>query len=380
MMHDYSIAFRQAEPSEPFVTRQEQLALKPEKTRGRGRGRGRGTARGRGGAKDASKDDDKTGKCKKTKAANKVEAEDSCEAKWEEDWWGHNEEEAWGYDDWGTSGAHWDTYARYCGDEALYDIKGAEKKTPEDTANTEEPKKKKSRRDGKAPKTKENNRATLKEPSAASTSKQKRKKECSEVEKKESRTEKKPRNQGKRRMQEEDTETAAEVYEGDIPKIKKYIEAYKDSSLTEIGNEERNEMRARNKVSGLQECRLNVYWKTPAVGCTSKSLKKDIAYFNFKDEAVNYMSNIAAALKCGKLFVTWINARNTFKDATVIIVGVLNQNYSRKKTNDIGFSLRGIWRLRYTVYMRACMHGIFPRGAIHRIVPLALPFFNSFGS
>ena len=109
-----------------------------------------------------------------------------------------------------------------------------------------------------------------------------------------------------------DTEQAeqapAMIYEKDMPKIQKYVDAYKDDSATEATQEMRDGMRAKLKASNLQECRLNIYWRTKAVGCTSRSLGKDIAYFNFNDvEGLNYMSKLAAALRCAKLFVTWVH-------------------------------------------------------------------------
>jgi len=285
------------------------LGLKPAKSESRGRGRGKGRGRGRGRGKTKEETNQRKGKdTKPRKKGGQSEVED------DQDWWLDESEAGWGdpgeeweEDDWEASGYDRDGDDYGWHDESQPSKKAKKaKETPEVTGSK---KKQPKAKPAKAPKS-SLRKTPVPEPTAASSPKPKRKNQNSGEEKNEHQKVKKPRKNDKQCTK--DTEQAeqapAMIYEKDMPKIQKYVDAYKDDSATEATQEMRDGMRAKLKASNLQECRLNIYWRTKAVGCTSRSLGKDIAYFNFNDvEGVNYMSKLAAALKCAKLFVTWVH-------------------------------------------------------------------------
>lgn len=65
--------------------------------------------------------------------------------------------------------------------------------------------------------------------------------------------------------------------------------------------------RMKRDLPLLEECRLNIYWKRPAVGVHSKSKKRDVAYFVIDGGDPDYLFRLAAAVKAASMFVTWNN-------------------------------------------------------------------------
>jgi hypothetical protein len=258
--------------SEPYVTRDDQLGLKPEKPRGRGRGPGRG--RGRTTTKQKG-----SGKGSHKEAPEKDEKDEGW---WEEEW--YNEygppDEEWAHESWGTSGYHWDAYAWNDGNESLGKLKDVE----------EQQTKKKAKKFAKP----------VAEPTGQSTGNEtKQRKRTTEIQKTE------PQKKARKAERPTSQEPDALPRDKDVPKIRKYLELYADNPATSVTEEMKVEMKTRLKVSNLQQCRLNIYWKTGRVGCTSRSAKRDLCSFSFNDiDGPNFMSRLAVALKCAKLFVT----------------------------------------------------------------------------
>ena len=94
-----------------------------------------------------------------------------------------------------------------------------------------------------------------------------------------------------------------------IRKIQKYVTLYKENTATAADPDIKVDMKSNLKISELNECRLNIYWKTSACGCTSYSINKDIAYFKFggHDPRWNFMTRMAMAMKCAEMFITWVH-------------------------------------------------------------------------
>lgn len=216
-------------------------------------------------------------------------------------------------------GIHWDKYAWLDGQQALQDIH-----KEQDTADQQDHKTKKQKSNskrktqGKEEEQKDRTKKASKrsEPSAASAEnvqkpKLSRKQDTSAA----------PKQKAKKAKKEtEETETAeVEPPPGlaqrlapppkKIRKIQKYVTPYKDSTATAADASIKVDMRSSLRISEFNECRLNIYWKTSACGCTSYSKNKDIAYFNFggNDARWNYMTRMAMALKCAEMFVTWVH-------------------------------------------------------------------------
>ena len=93
----------------------------------------------------------------------------------------------------------------------------------------------------------------------------------------------------------------------DIMAIRKFYKQYKDDDSTKASKEMKDLLKGSLGVGHLTECRLNIYWQTPACGVTSKTHSKDIAHFNFNQDVhgENYMTKLAIALKCAAMFVPW---------------------------------------------------------------------------
>ena len=283
--------------------------MKPEKSKGRGRGRGRGgSGRGRGQsteAKEKPKRQSRDGS-KKRKA---TEGTEDVDAWYEESWndgYGHPDEQ-WAHEDYGTSGYHWDGYAWAEGKHALQSIKdqdkandGKAKKAKKNKEKEEEQvegpqERKKAKKADKTEKTSN--------PSAGSKAKTKLQETSTVKEKKQ-----------KKRKDEEvaQVEEPSSIQERIEPppkkvrKIQKYVSLYFDNPTEKVDEILKEDLKSNLAQFKFQECRLNIYWKNPACGCTSKSKGKDLAHFFFPaDDRLNYMTRLAMALKCAEMFVTW---------------------------------------------------------------------------
>ena len=120
-------------PPRPYVTRKDQLNMKPEKARGRGKGRGRGRGRGMTGTAREGEETERgtdrgrgrgRGKTKNSRSGQSAHGEPQDQDWWDETWeagWGHPDEE-WATDGWGDSGYRWDSYAWWEGKGALEEL------------------------------------------------------------------------------------------------------------------------------------------------------------------------------------------------------------------------------------------------------------------
>ena len=270
-----------------YLTRQEQLNMKPDRG-GRGRGRGKGRGRGRGNKAGAgSVDSSKQKQSKTTKGSKTKNAQQDDDDWWNQAWtkeYGHPDE-SWGHEDWGSEGWSWDEYAWWEGQHALQDMgqDNDKKRMKQDKGGPEEPPKKKT-------KEKKTEKTETETPSAASAEPPK----------------KKPK---KDKNGKEEVEINSAQLKKDKKKIQQFIALFpahagKKNKIISDGLKE--EMRSHLLLSELVECRLNIYWTRPACGVHSRSLKCDLATFAIPDPDGSFpvVSRLAAAVKCGELFVT----------------------------------------------------------------------------
>ena len=333
-------------PPRPYVTRKDQLNMKPEKARGRGKGRGRGrgmtgtaregeetrrgTDRGRGRGR---------GKTKNSRSGQSAHGEPQDQDWWDETWeagWGHPDEE-WATDGWGDSGYRWDSYAWWEGKGALEeladtsDAKTKKRKSPAakeadpsheaaPTTKGKDVKRPTSSSSGKKPpkKSKHPEAEETAEPAASKTAAKrtnKKKLEHADVADEGGGKKAKKKKQNKTPEAEEmpDAEEHEETEQVPVPtdfikKIKKYYKLFCQMEETEATQEIKDEMKSRLNGGPLLECRLNSYWKLATCGVTSRSKKKDIAHFNFNDiEGISYMCALSLCIKCAELFVARVH-------------------------------------------------------------------------
>jgi hypothetical protein len=306
------------EDDESYATRQDQLNLKPVRgNKGRGRG-GKGRGRGRGST------------IKEKNKAGKMSDDDWWNQTWIDEW-GHPDEEQFS-DGYGDSGYYWDRYAWYEGAESLEQLepetkKGKGKKTPEKKEPSGKSKVKKDK-DAKSKKPAQNAKTkdekhegpskvkkdkTNAMPSAGSTSK-KRKPACEKAadqssepaKKKKAKTAKAEENQPPPPPPRPSRPLIKHGGRKDIMAIRKFYKQYKDDESITASQDMKDLLKGNLRVGNLTECRLNIYWRTPACGVTSKTHSKDIAHFNFNQDFTdeNYMTKLAITLKCAAMFVT----------------------------------------------------------------------------
>ena len=91
-----------------------------------------------------------------------------------------------------------------------------------------------------------------------------------------------------------------------VRKIQKFVALYWDDATTTVATDDiKHEMKSQLKP--LTTCRLNIYWKTSACGCTYRETGKDVAHFYFGKETGYYMTRLAMAVKCAEMFVAWVH-------------------------------------------------------------------------
>ena len=336
---------RQAKPpksEEPYVTRNDQLALKPDQERGRGRGRGRGKGdRGKGRGRAAEKN--------KAQPPKKEENWDNWYDQTWYDEWGRPDEE-WGTEGWGQSAYYWDKHAWQDGKVSLQKLqddksdpkkrksaKSADKKEevaedakePDETAEIPKKKAKKKQNEtaaepsaASAPTAKK--RKTTEEPKTEKAARSSKKDTSEKVEKsvkakgektkgaKDAASEPAPASKRKEPKQQQSQEK-------DVKDLWKFLRKYMHDESTEACQEIKDAFREDLKTT-FSFGRLNIYWKTPACGVTSKHHNTDIARFNFHDfEDCNYMSLLALSLKAAEKFVTWLHAATPKSSSNVCI-------------------------------------------------------------
>ena len=307
----------QEEEDQPYVTRQQQLDMKPDKSEGRGRGRGRGTGgRGRGRGSQAAPtnkkekgDDNQSAKRKKGKNAKQDQADD-------EDWYGEGYvDEEWGYQ---GGKEQWDQYALACSSTALDELRqdedkkdrkgrkhtGKEEKEASASSKTKQPKA------SKPPGKKQVQQEAEEAEEATKTERKKRKPEHQEAgESQKISTEKKGK-KAQKTDQQQDAAQHSQHYMDPPPKkvrkIQNFVALYWDDAKTAVATQDiKDDMRSRLKE--IKACRLNIYWKTSACGCTYKETSKDVAHFFFGKNMGSYMTRLAMAVKCAEMFVTWVH-------------------------------------------------------------------------
>ena len=279
-----------------FVERADQLNLKPP---GRGRGKGRGRGRGNTSAKDkqVSKTDGSTCETKRRKIATpqnssadegQVWTEEMCQAwaqwQWDETWY-----KEWGVEaeDWrmdlGQSDRAWDRYAYLDGKHSLEKL-GKETKHVEGESMTEtsgvketgsgdkELDKKGSKRKVKA--------IVQKEEEEEQQAKELKQASVSEV----------PMN--------EKAQVAAIVRH-----LQSLVGAgFKIKKFGDLTDADKTKLREGNTAD--EECRLNIYWKRPAVGVYLKGEKRDCGSFSVDAEHGPFLLRLGACLKAAFLWVT----------------------------------------------------------------------------
>ena len=117
----------------------------------------------------------------------------------------------------------------------------------------------------------------------------------------------------------------------DTMAIRKFYKQYKDDESITASKDMKDLLKGNLGVGNLTECRLNIYWRTPACGVTSKTHSKDIAHFNFNQDFTdeNYMTKLAITLKCAEMFVTWAqeampNYRNCICGCNSVLLAFLS--------------------------------------------------------
>jgi len=272
-----------------FVERADQLNLKPP-----GRGRGKGRGRGRG---NTSKTDGSTCETKRRKIATpqnssadegQVWTEEMCQAwaqwQWDETWY-----KEWGVEaeDWrmdlGQSDRAWDRYAYLDGKHSLEKL-GKETKHVEGESMTEtsgvketgsgdkELDKKGSKRKVKA--------IVQKEEEEEQQAKELKQASVSEV----------PMN--------EKAQVAAIVRH-----LQSLVGAgFKIKKFWDLTDADKTKLREGNTAD--EECRLNIYWKRPAVGVYLKGEKRDCGSFSVDAEHGPFLLRLGACLKAAFLWVT----------------------------------------------------------------------------
>jgi hypothetical protein len=91
-----------------------------------------------------------------------------------------------------------------------------------------------------------------------------------------------------------------------VQQMRDYIDMWKQKTCTMASDKLKAKMKEHLNVEDMKECRLNVYWKNPACGCTSRSVSKDVAHFSFVHMThLNYTTRLAMSLKCSEMFATW---------------------------------------------------------------------------
>ena len=63
----------------------------------------------------------------------------------------------------------------------------------------------------------------------------------------------------------------------------------------------------REETPSSEDCRLNVYWKRPAVGIHLKAEKRDIGTYALDPDLGTYGLRLAAVLKAASMLVSWNN-------------------------------------------------------------------------
>ena len=271
--------------------------MKPERGRGRGRGKGRG--RGRGKSPVAKKD--KTDKKGKENTKNAKGEKGDQENWWNEEWYGQygHPDEYWAHEDWGSAGWSWDGYAWCEGQVALEEM-------------SHEKQGKKRRNEGEGEETKQP-ATTHKRAKGARSLKSKEQETLSGA------SAEKPKKKCKKEKDEEEAEINQALLKKDTKEIQKYIALFSGKQKAkDVTDKLKEEIRSNLQLSELVEGRLNIYWKRPACGVHSRSQKFDLATFAIPDaDDVNFVCRLAAAVKCGELFVTCLQtyvekSNNTF--------------------------------------------------------------------
>eukprot|EP00435_Cladocopium_sp_Y103_P033467 s1704_g8.t1 len=296
------------EVPEEYIKRKDQLEIKPERGRSTRRGRGRGNGRGRG----------ETGRGRGGRGPKAAGKQKSAQS--QEDWWDWTDE--WGYpsQDFEDSSSYWDSYAWWAGKEALETLGGDQG----EAANSHSEKNKK--KPEKAPKTakdvphkkrkvSKDDETDLNETGLSKTSKKKRKNvEEPKQEEHETPASREPKGKKTTKKREDTTEPPSETlpsmaslptHKGLKKAIRKYYNQFKTDTSTVATEDIKQHMKSQlPNLSGLNECRLNSYWRLGTCGVTSKSKKRDIAHFSFPDQDLSYMAGLALCLKCAEQFVT----------------------------------------------------------------------------
>lgn len=291
----------------------------PEKERGRGRGRarggrgggegrgrgGRGQAKGRGGAKDESN------------AGGNQEANTTQENHHDSEWWeGWEEyEEDWTNDAWGGTGWHWDQYAQSDAKQSWHYLSEshAMPSKPEQPSKNDKKEQKRSKGETSTTETEEK---TKPKPKRSKTNKDSETKPAGKKRKSKEETQDaaassaaEPKKAARRRKEATPEATPSEANPKHVKKIKQFFGKFALDKSTEATQEIKDWLLGELKLDSLTECRLNKYWKVPSCGVTSKSKKKDIAHFSFKDiPEIMFVPALALALKCAELFVPWVHA------------------------------------------------------------------------
>lgn len=278
-----------------FVERADQLSLKPPR-RGKGKGRGRGRGDTSEKNKQVSKTDGSTCETKRRKIATpqnsstdegQVWTEEMCQewAKWQ---WDETWYKEWGVEaeDWrmdlGESDRAWDRYAYLDGKHSLEKLgktnkhEGGESMTEkskgkETGSGEKELDKKGSKRKVKAIQEEEEEEQQAKEPEQAKNS---------EVPMKE---------------------------KAQVAAIVRHLErlagaGFKIKKFGDLTDADKTKLREGNTAD--EECRLNIYWKRPAVGVYLKGEKRDCGSFSVDAEHGPFLLRLGACLKAAFLWVT----------------------------------------------------------------------------
>ena len=279
--------------------------MKPDKTRGRGRGRGgRGGRTGRGRSGGTKTKIDKSGQS----------PDDTWWKKFWESEWGEDGEE-WGTEGWGETGYYWDGYAWLDGQESLHKIETTDTSNASDSSKARASTKEIAEADHNTSKKKKKTDTTTETPASNPSHKKRKQKEDPQQDKEALDVPKRKQRRTPAAAEEEPEPTKSE----DIKALKKFHKLYKDYEDTEASKEMRQEIMSKIKRDEMVECRLNVYWHVPSCGVTYKKDKKDIAYFGYNwIEGISYMHSLALALKSAELFVTWVHGRFT-SDANLFV-------------------------------------------------------------